>query len=393
MNTISVLTVPDRGAFARLREQICRAVVAAGDRHFGERLQALILTGSMVRDEATFESRGSGFEVLGDAEFVLVFQDLPSRTELEQFILEARKMCAAEQIACKIDCSAVRPSYFQNLRPSIYAYELLTRGQVCGGDCRAFVAASRFSAAAIPREDAWRMLCNRLIEVLEVLPEEGVSHQTSEVDYRTLKLMLDLATSILVFAGLYQPGYEQRVRIFREHCSELSARVGIDLAQFATELDGCIQAKLGRVPIPHFKRSQLQMVLERTLDVCSWELRQMLGKAIAAKDPERLMEMWIGRQSFQTKLRGWAYVVRAQGLLASRTQWPRWLRMTFAASPRYWIYAAALRVAQQVASTDPAANAVPECELPLSSRPLNSQEALRQEIARNYRECVVGTSA
>src|SRR5882724_3705696 len=128
MSTISALTAPDRGASASLREQICQAVVAAGKRHFVERLQTVILTGSMARDEATFQSRGSGFEVPGDAEFVLVFYDLPNRAELEQFILEAQKMCAAEQIACKIDCSAVRPDYFGKLRPSIYSYELLTCG-------------------------------------------------------------------------------------------------------------------------------------------------------------------------------------------------------------------------------------------------------------------------
>jgi len=191
MSTISALTAPDHGASASLREQICQAVVAAGDRHFAGRLQTVILTGSMARDEATFLSLASGFEVSGDAEFVLVFHDLPNRAEVEQFILDAQKRCAAEQIACKIDCSAVRPDYFRKLRPNIYSYELLTCGHVCGGDSQAFVNAPRFQVAEIPREDGWRMLCNRIIELLEVFPENGTS---SAADYRAVKLNLDLAT-------------------------------------------------------------------------------------------------------------------------------------------------------------------------------------------------------
>src|SRR4051794_7019183 len=232
MNAISTLSAPERGASASLREQICRAVVAAGDRHFAERLQTVILTGSMARDEATFQSRGSGVEVLGDAEFVLVFRNLPNRAELDRFMVDAQKMCAAEQIACKIDCSAVRPDYFRKLRPNIYSYELLTCGRVCGGDSQAFVQAPRFQVAEIPREDGWRMLCNRLVELLEVFSENGASSLGSAGDYRAVKMNLDIATSILVFAGLYRPGYQERSRIFQSHCAKLSEKVGNDLTQF-----------------------------------------------------------------------------------------------------------------------------------------------------------------
>jgi len=393
MNAISAFTTPDQGVAASVRERICNAVVAAADRHFAGRLQTVILTGSMARDEATFQSVAPGLEILGDAEFVLVFQDLPDHAELEQFILDAQKMCAAEQIACKIDCSAVRPGYFRKLRPNIYSYELLTCGRVCGGDAQVFLQAPRFQVAEIPREDGWRMLCNRLVEMLEVFSGDAASSLGSDADYRAVKLNLDLATSILVFAGLYQPGYQERARIFLKHCWELSERVGTDLTLFATELNECTQAKLGRVPIPRLQHSQWQAVVRRALDVCSWELQQMLGKSIASNDPEKLMEMWIDRQSIRAKLRGWGYVVRAQGWFASWRQWPRWARMSLSASPRYWIYAAALRAAQQLAAGGKSPHTVRGCNLPVSSRPLNSQDALRQEIARNYRESVAGTNA
>src|SRR5438874_2926540 len=102
-------------------------------------------------------------------------------------------MCVAEQIACKIDCSAVRPDYFWKLRPNVYSYELLTHGRVCSGDAQTFANARRFTAAEIPCEDGWRMLCNRLTELLEVFPGKGASSLDSAADYRVVKLNLDLA--------------------------------------------------------------------------------------------------------------------------------------------------------------------------------------------------------
>src|SRR3954470_16570645 len=131
------------------------------------------------------------------------------------------------------------------------------------------------------------MLCNRLVELLEVFSENGASSLGSAGDYRAVKMNLDIATSILVFAGLYRPGYEERSRIFQSHCAELSEKVGNDLTQFAAELHECTQAKLGRGPIPRFERPQLQAVLQRALYVCSWEIQQMLRKGIGVEDPEK----------------------------------------------------------------------------------------------------------
>src|SRR5262249_55105870 len=124
----------------------------------------------------------------------------------------------------------------------------------------------------------------------------------------------------------------------------------ISTGQFAKELNEATRAKLGRAPIPRLDILQLRAVVARALVVCAWEMRQMLNIPSAPGNLTELMETWMSHQSFSSRLRGWAYVVRQQGWLSSWRQWPRWLRMVMIASPRYWIYQAALQAAQRFTS-------------------------------------------
>lgn len=392
MNPLPALTPSKPGIVAVVKDQACLAVTTEGARHFGDDLRTVILTGSMARGEATVRTEGSSMQVLGDAEFVLVFRKLPKKTALRAFIADAERMCALDQVTCKIDCSAVLPDYFSQLRPTIYSYELLTCGEVIGGDGSVFTAAPRFSVNPIPLEDAWRMLCNRLIELLEVLPEDSASVPGADTDYRAMKLNLDLATSILLFAGLYRPGYAERGRLFQENQTRLAKMTKINTEQLAQEVDRSTNAKLGRAAIPRFEHSQLRALIATALSVCSWELQQLMGNPAGDSLPAELMRSWMTRQSLGAKLRGWAYVAREQGWFRSWRQWPRWARMGASASPRYWIYLAALQSAQAFASSDTENQAL-EDFLPLTNGKGGSQADARRQIARNYRECALGTIA
>jgi len=391
MNAVPSLSV-SKPASALVKEQICQAVVKASQRHFGDRRQAVLLTGSLARNEATIQFDASGCKVLGDAEFVLILSELPQRRALAGCIAEAEANCAAKQIFCKIDCSGVKPDYFRSLRPSIYSYELLQSAIICAGDDKIFRATPRFSPEAIPREDAWRMLCNRLIELLEVLPEDLRTAPNAGVDYRTIKLNLDLATSILVFVGSYQASYSDRARAFRENLDDMPEIPGIDLVAFAGGLEAATNAKLGKAQVPHVDQGQAQASIRQALAVCAWELQQ-LNDTAAGENCETLMQRWMRRVSLRSRLRGWAYVAREQGWFSSWKQWGRWSRMALTASPRYWIYAAALQAGQRFVSGASDVGSSDKCELPLRAVNLDSQAACRQAIVRNYRECVVGTTA
>src|SRR5205807_6068276 len=93
-------------------------------------------------------------------------------------------------ILARVTLSAVHPDYLRKLRPHIFAYELKKCGRVIWGDSQILSLVPRFSASRIPFEDAWRLLCNRMIEQLEVLDglEDRPTILPPEAFYRTIKL-------------------------------------------------------------------------------------------------------------------------------------------------------------------------------------------------------------
>src|ERR1041384_5894704 len=67
------------------RQRICRATSEAASRKWGTSLRAVVLTGSLARDEATFVDKGLQRTLLGDADFFLIFHDdapLPSKSDV-----------------------------------------------------------------------------------------------------------------------------------------------------------------------------------------------------------------------------------------------------------------------------------------------------------------------
>jgi hypothetical protein len=195
--------------------QVVREAVAATVEFFGSRLKAIILTGSAARGEATVLRVQGGWEFPGDCEFILVFKPgealvKPDRIAEIQKEISGRllRLC----IVCPVGLSPVHPTYLQRLGPQIYTFELKQCGSVVWGDPNILAMIPNWSASDIPREDAWRLLCNRMIEQLSAAgqtlgPGSGL---TLQPDYQTVKLALDLATSFLIFCGKYAPSYQER---------------------------------------------------------------------------------------------------------------------------------------------------------------------------------------
>lgn len=76
-----------------LREVICECVSNNCTESFGLTTSAIVLTGSMARDEATFIRKEEMWQLVGDAEFMVVFENrkvfLPPRLSM-WFVKESR---------------------------------------------------------------------------------------------------------------------------------------------------------------------------------------------------------------------------------------------------------------------------------------------------------------
>lgn len=332
-----------------LETRVCQRTAEVCGEEIGSLLSSIVLTGSMARGEATSIEEGGIARVLGDAEFFLVFKrqaSLPSRDNLSLLADKIQGRLSNDGVHCHIDLAPVQTRYFRRLQPSIFGYELRACSRVAWGDPSVLELIPPFSAADIPREDAWRLLLNRTIECLEVVPKslQGGGTSPQEFSYRVTKLCLDMATSYLVFAGEFRPTYSARAQALSEMAQrdEVLRTCPLDLRSFSQQVERCTALKLGGAHAAAFltRVEAFAQIIEQVRLLWRWELSQLTGSASTATDWE-LMERRMRRQAPTARLRGWLVVLRGCGWHRSWRNWPRWLMLAHRASPRYWVYAVA----------------------------------------------------
>ena len=334
-----------RTAVAERTTQLCT-------RDYTGPLRAVVLTGSLARDEATWARKAGEWRLLGDAEFFLVFEPrarLPSRPILGVLEREIESVLERERIVAHLQLAPVYARYFTELRPHIFAYELRTRGLVMWGDASILALIPGFTAADISLEDAWRLLANRMIEHLEAVAATGTNMTTipEGLRYRTAKLYLDMATSLLVFTGSYAPTYKERQSRLGILANTAGTNEGwpFPLGPFAQQVNVATDMKLngewGESVAAEWDFWRQSVQYARRL--WQWELGRMTNGLPASEDSE-LLQSWIRRQPFVNRLRGWMFVWRAAGWLRSWRWWLRWARLLKGGSPRFWVYSAAFRL-------------------------------------------------
>jgi hypothetical protein len=219
-------------------------------------------------------------------------------------------------------------------------------GRVVWGDSSILSLIPAFSTVDIPLEDAWCLLANRMLEHLEAAAatDTRAASVPEGLRYRTTKLYLDMATSLLVFAGSYAPTYRER----RRRLEILAHTAGTDqgwpfpLRPFSQQVNLSTGLKLEDV----WEESAAagwdlwRQGLQYARLLWRWELARLAQPRSAAQDAE-LMEVWMRCQPFAQRLRGWMFVWRAVGWLRSWRWWLRWARLATRVSPRSCVYSAA----------------------------------------------------
>ena len=366
---------------------------------FGAALRAVVLTGSLARGEGTWVRQGEDRQLLGDADIFLVFHSgAPMPPEGARAEEEAIERALAEgDVGAHVRLAPVYPEFLTRMPRHIATFELRACGRVLWGDADVLSLVPGFSAADISREDAWRMLANRIIEQLEAAATgEGVLSARSQ--YATVKLILDMATSYLVFAGLYQPAYGQRVRILQEAARDHRADVPFPLAPFAEILKAATAFKLQATPMPYAPERLWADAARYASDLWAWQLVRLTGGSPSSATPE-LMKQWMRQMPWKARLRGWASAARRSRLNA--TLCLPWLRLVPKGSPRYLTYAAATELffrLPEVIVQDPDPVDWPglAAGLPLPGAPTvqpDTWQALAKSIALNYHQLLESTTA
>ncbi len=354
----------DFGTAGTAREVVGSQVARLCLQAYGESLQAIVLTGSLARDEATLVEERKTWRLLGDAEFLLIFRPgapLPPKAQTDFLRHNVENAVSRLGITGEISLVAAYPKYLRTLRQHIFAYELRAYGRVVGGDEEILAQIPNFSASDIPLEDGWCLLSNRIVEQVEALAglEQGPRALPRHLFYRTVKLYLDMATSLLLFVGEYAPSYserEQRLRTLAEK-RHRDNRFPFDLRRFCDRVSECTRWKLAAVRLSspqsalmdEFGFSWWEEAVDCARKLWRWEL-ELLTPNRSELESRHLLHRWMRNQSLTRRLRGWLFVLREQGWHRSWRNWPRWTRLACGASPRYWVYSGASELFFQLPS-------------------------------------------
>jgi hypothetical protein len=335
-------------------------------------------------------------------------------SEIASIQNEIHRRLDEHAISCAVRLRVVPPDYLTQLAPHIYGYELRLCGRVVWGDRGILALIPNWTARDIPLEDAWQLVCNRMIEQLAVADEiakaGSISSYSSE--YRTVKLCLDLATSFLLFCGEYLPTYQGRSARLMQLAGASSQMVGLPfpLRPFANLVQRLTRWKLCRDSTAMSqifnvdKSLNLDTARYYTERLWRWELLALAKQTECPSNPA-LMRSWMQLQPLPKRLRGWASVARICGWNRSFRECRRWARLGMQCSPRYWIYA----VGSDLFFRLPTLLELGDATIPkhcfqkwTECLPMRSTESLKQptswrkiaaEITWNYRLLLMGTSS
>jgi len=377
-----------------LRMSICNAVREESAAFLGSDLLALILTGSLARDEASTVDDGSGLRFLSDAEFLVVVRSRTARSLHSQLTARVEVALARLGLRIHISLALVQPGYLALLPPHIFTYELRSCGQVIAGDAAILASIPEYTVSELSREDAWRLLANRMTEFLESAGDIGHKTPSPETQYRAVKLFLDMATSLLVFLDEYEPTYQGRTTRLVTLAASDPSRFPFPAMEFTTRVAQCTAFKLSPEGFDP-PASLCRDAIDYARRLWTWELRSLTG---ASGSDEVLFRQHCRQLSTLATLRGWMYAVRTEGWHQGWRHWSRWLTLFTRGTPRYCIYEAAhLVFCQLPADSAPKQELARKVEqlLPVSCPRMNqaSWKDLADDIVWNYRRFAVETRA
>lgn len=380
---------------------ICSTVAALCCERSGTNLQALVLTGSLARDEASVESKEEEVRILGDADFLLVVnrqRHQLSNADTERIAKRAERILSEQRIVCKVGLGTVTTRYLSRLSPHIFGFELKHSGVVVAGDSRILSAIPNFEAKDIPRHDAWCLLCNRVTEQLEMAQELHCEHDilSETTAYGIVKLYLDMATSLLVFHGAYKPSYSERCEEIARLAQVSSNPVPFDLGEFGDYVRTCTELKLNwSAWQSKIDAEACWKAIEYASSLWSWERDRLES---SSNNYQR--QHGLAPEPLYKIVRGWASVIRRQSWHETQANAARWFRLGLHGSPRNHVYSVATQLCFQLRRLLSSDEAVGQNRalialrqhLPLlNGRKEISWRELVGEVSRNYRELLVAT--
>jgi hypothetical protein len=349
---------------AAIRSALAECVAVVTERLAAPGLVAIVLTGSFARGEGTVLPVADTLRVLGDFEFFVVLSGRPEaglRRQMTAWGREASARLATLGVRVDVEFGPVGLSFLRSrARPSIFVHDLRHHGKVLWGRPDVLHLVPWFEAGAIPRDDAVRLIFNRIIEQLATWERlEGLDgDELLDAAYQRLKLTLDVAGSALAFAGMHTSIYRERPAAFARLLAETpSLETTLDV-EFTDELERAARAKLDPAAAldtlgPAGVAGEQRLWLRRrmlsavpvTTAVLRWELQALLQTR--APLPE-LLTRYARRASLGRRVWDWAKLFLNPLPAPLPISHLRAARLFWWSTPRGLVYAAGGRAYQEL---------------------------------------------
>ena len=314
-------------------------------------VKAVVLTGSMARGEGSAFFERDRLKSFSDMEMLVVFDDQEDmglqRTRLKALSQGIRERLKGEGIICEVEYGPAPLRYFRKLKPHIFGIELKRHGKVVWGDKGVLDTIPTMDEKEIPKEDGWYLLSNRIIEQIKALDAFLMRRSFQNFLFSYSKMIVDLATSILIFTNLYRSSYRERAVLIEEGVKRIenpslrkelsklpeTVRFWVDVRSNPLLLTRVITGKCRNDIL--VKWLELIPIVKK---IWIWELNLLLGEE-KTLDVERLLERLLLKEPLRRKIKGWAKLLLMPELSWDMALSKAALKNLFFGSPRYMTYA------------------------------------------------------
>jgi len=313
-----------------------------------ERVEGLILTGSLARGEASVLSVGEQSKLLGDVEFLLIVRGHRLWRQIRKRVTEmnqrATRILGSSASGFQVEFTPADISYLRRrCKPSMFAYDLRHHGRVIVGRRDLLDEIPPIERSAIPPDDAMETVLNRGLELVALQDSDAPD---ASVAYSVVKALLDLAGSALAFSGAYESRYSRRPAAFRallEQRNDLCRRI-TSVQRLTAMVGEAARIKIEPTPaaLERIAREvDPRSILRWLVELWRWEAGCLFGKPDS--DLSALIRAYLAREKGAGLIRGWVKYVWHPLRPASAPLRPALLRLASTSSPRHLVYGAAVR--------------------------------------------------
>jgi predicted nucleotidyltransferase len=166
-----------------------------------KKVRAIILTGSLARNQASFKKINGKVILASDIDLVIVVKStalLKSLGVIKEMSSKITDRLCKFQFISQVSFSVITEESLAKAEPSMFMFDLIQNGRTIYSNVEGPLVFPHFSVKEIPKYDIYRLLFNRMVEALDSFVTDCMRNQFDEhSNVKVLKSLQKLYLSII----------------------------------------------------------------------------------------------------------------------------------------------------------------------------------------------------